>query len=118
MRIKIHIAAIVSVLFCINSSYSSSSQNNNSLEAIIIPAIEFTDATLPDICNFLTIKSRECDPQHIGVKVTYDASMNDMTDFPITCSLKEIPILASVETFARGCDARFSVDGNKITFHK
>jgi hypothetical protein len=118
MRIKIHIAAIVSVLFCINSSYSSSIQNNNSLEYIIIPSIEFTDATLPDICDFLTMKSREFDPQHIGFKVTYDASMNDKTDFPITCSFKEISILTSVETFAQVMDARFSVDGNKITFHK
>jgi hypothetical protein len=118
MKIKIRIAAIASILFCINLLYSSSSQNNISLEAIIIPSIEFTDATLPDICNFLTTKSREYDPQHIGVKVTYNASMNDKTDFPITCSFKEIPILASVETFAEVLDARFSVDGNKITFHK
>jgi hypothetical protein len=119
MKIKTYIAAIVSVICCTHLSYGAIDESNEkSLDAIIIPKIEFSDATLPDICDYLTMRSRQLDPQHIGVEFTYEASMNDMTDFPITCSFKDIPVLSLAETLAQLLDARFSVDGNKITFYK
>lgn len=118
MKIIQKLVIFISILFIFNiSNLSQASYYENNFQEIIIPSIEFTDATLPDICNYLTKKSNELYP-NINIVVTYDESMRDRVNSTVTCSFKEIPILAAVEIFAELLDARFSLQKNKIIFHQ
>lgn len=57
---------------------------------IIIPSIEFRDATLAECINFIRIKSRELDPDKKGVNIILKPGGNETAR--ITLSLKNVPL--------------------------
>ena len=82
------------------------------LNQIIIPKLEFREATLQEAVNFLTRKaiehSPEADPAHRGVSIMLNAGEAGPIETKITVSLTNIPLLAALTYVAQlaGLEAR------------
>jgi len=62
------------------------------LSSIIIPKVEFHDATVREALNFISTKAKEVDPQKIGVPIFYNPTTGQISeDARLTVSLQNIP---------------------------
>jgi len=65
---------------------------------IILPEVNFHDATLPEAINFLRIKSRELDPAKSGINLLVSSGGNP--DAKLTMNLTDIPLSEAVKYIA------------------
>ena len=61
------------------------------LESIIIPKVEFTDANIDEILNYLQEQSKELDPTGEGVNIVFNKGSDDIIQ-TLTVSLRNLPL--------------------------
>lgn len=61
------------------------------LNSIIIPSVDFNEASIADAANFLTVRTRELDPDGIGVSVLLRSEAVAANSAPITLRLTNVP---------------------------
>ena len=87
--------------------FKESTKIPEKLEKIIIPKIDFTDATIPEVVAFLTRRSEELDTidfddQLKGVNIFLDIPDDSPeASYPITLSLSDVPLGFAIESVAR-----------------
>ncbi len=63
---------------------------NTTADGIIIPEVQFHDATLAEAVEFLRVKSREVDPKNKGLNILIRPDVDSNTK--ISMHLKEAPV--------------------------
>jgi beta-lactamase regulating signal transducer with metallopeptidase domain len=86
------------------------------LNGIIIPDIEFRDATVRECVDFLSQKSREldtagADPSRRGVNIVLKGDPGGR----ITLSLTKIPLIEAIKYIAQLSNLKVAVDGDVVT---
>jgi hypothetical protein len=81
-------------------------------ERLIIPRLEFRDAKLDEAVDFLVRKSREVDPDHIGLKITLGGQKDEVTE--VNLSLMQVPLADVVRMLAMYADLEIVVQGEAI----
>ena len=81
-------------------------------KTIIFPKIEFREASLPEILDFLRVKSKELDPEKIGVNLVIKPGTT--SDAKISLSLTNIPLLEAVHYVVSLADLEYRVQPNAI----
>jgi len=71
---------------------------------IIIPKVEFRDATVEEAVNWLRAKSRELDPEKKGVEIILGAGTEKIKEARITLSLTDIPVNEFVKYIAEAAN--------------
>jgi general secretion pathway protein D len=61
------------------------------LNSIILPSVDFNDASIVDVANFLTTRTRELDPDGIGVSVTVKSEAAAAGTAPVNLRLTNVP---------------------------
>lgn len=89
------------------------------LRRIVIPRVEFSDARLIDVLEFLSQKSveldsAETDPTRRGVNIVVDSSGavdgTDLSQLPLSVRLSNIPLEAALQYVTQQVDMKFRVD--------
>jgi hypothetical protein len=100
------------------------------LGSIIIPRIYFRQASVREACEFLTKRSIELDPEHIGVKfvMNFDklqpagtSTVTGNTEAPlppdkgsITFDLYNIPVSEGIKYMARIAELEYRIEGHTV----
>jgi beta-lactamase regulating signal transducer with metallopeptidase domain len=79
---------------------------------IIIPSIEFRDATLTECIDFILIKSRDLDPDKKGVNIIVKPGGD--TSARITLSLKDVPLSEALRYCAELANHKLTTDGQSF----
>jgi beta-lactamase regulating signal transducer with metallopeptidase domain len=77
--------------------------------SIILPTIEFRDATLQECVDFIRIKARELDPAKKGVNIVFKPGMDAAA--LITLSLKNVPVSEALRYCAELGKHKITSDG-------
>lgn len=78
------------------ASTSTKSSASAKAKTIIIPAIQFTSASVAEAVEFLRIRARETDPQNTGINII----LSNPTNAQITLDLKDVPLDAALQYVA------------------
>ena len=90
------------------------------LNTITIPRLEFNNARLVDVVEFLSQKSQELDtsepdPTSRGVNIVIDSSGaldgRDLSQIPLTVRLSNIPLAAALKYVTQQVDMKYRVEG-------
>lgn len=107
-----------------DTANSGSPQIEAKLNRIIIPRIEFDNARLADVLEFLSQKSQELDvtetdPARRGVNIVVDSSGSpdgrDLSQTPLTVRLSNIPLGAALKYVTQQVDMKYRVDSFAIS---
>jgi hypothetical protein len=85
-------------------------------EKIILPKIEFSDATIRDVVAALATKSRELDPEGKGVKFFVTLPPTDTTT--ISVSLENVPLTEAVKYVAQLVGLEVDAIGDEIVLRQ
>lgn len=80
------------------------------MKKIVIPGIEFRQANLRNICDFLQQASRECDADHIGVNIVLNVASTE----EFTFRAHNISLLDAVETLTKVAGLRYRIEGATV----
>ena len=78
-------------------------------DKIIIPSVEFRDATLAESIEFIRIKSRDLDPDKKGINILLKG---DGGSAKITLSLKNVPVSEALRYCVELAGQKLSADEN------
>lgn len=81
---------------------------NNKLDSIIIPRLDFNEATLSEAVAFVEERARKLDPEHDGVSIMLDAP--EAAGQRITLSLTDISLRAAIRYVADAANLKMKVE--------
>ena len=85
------------------------------LNTIVISQLNFRDAALEEVVNFLRLRSRELDPEGQGVNfVITSAAMQAAQDAKITLQLSDVPLGTALEYVTSMAGVSLRVDENAV----
>ncbi|MEM7395232.1 MAG: hypothetical protein AAF492_23105 [Verrucomicrobiota bacterium] len=93
------------------SSASAQSTIGIRLNTIMMPDLNFRNRTVQEICDFLMAKSRDLDPEGIGVNIIL---MTDKKNEKVTWSLKSTSVKRVIELLVATADLDYVVDRNAV----
>jgi beta-lactamase regulating signal transducer with metallopeptidase domain len=82
---------------------------------IILPKVQFREATLAEAVEFLRIKSRELDPEKRGLNILVKPGGDPMAK--ITMQLKDVPAYEALRYVAEISGCKLTVDGDVFVIH-
>jgi hypothetical protein len=84
-------------------------------EKIIFPRVEFREASLQEIAHFLSKKSKDLDPEKIGVEIQITPEGLAAADkTKITLSLNNVPQIEIVKYVTNLANLRYTLETSKI----
>jgi hypothetical protein len=83
--------------------------NAEAASPIILPQVEFRDATLDEAIAFIRAKSRDVDPDKKGVNILRKPGG---TDAKLSLSLKQVPVNEALRYIAQLANHQLTVEGN------
>jgi len=92
------------------------SQINRKLDDIIIPRIEFHDATIREALDFIkaraaALDTTEQDPAHRGVNIVLEIGPNSPeANSRITLSLNDVPLRAAIDYVAKAANLKLKIE--------
>ncbi|MES2571552.1 MAG: hypothetical protein V4710_16045, partial [Verrucomicrobiota bacterium] len=108
---------------------TSTGKTRLKLDSIILPKLDFRDATISEALDFLTRTSREADPEKIGVKIflNLDSGLEgvrpvpglnpvpvELSDRCITFSLLNIPLKLALNYVTQLSETRFRIEDRGV----
>jgi general secretion pathway protein D len=97
-------------------SFRGTQSISNKLDSIIIPRIDFTDASIREALDFIKKRSieldtTESDPSAKGINIVLKLPPDSPDySFPITLSLTDVPLRAGIDYIARAANLKIKVD--------
>ena len=90
------------------------------LANIIIPKIEFHEATVSEAIDFLNQKCRELDPEHQGVRIKIQGINSSQTggnssDQKITLSLSNCPLMEAMHYITSLANLKIKIEGDQVS---
>lgn len=90
--------------------------------SIILPKVEFREATIQEVLEYLRVKAAEIDPEHAGVNIVLklppappaDSSRINPADARITLQLTNIPLYEALKYAAELCDLQLVTTRNAM----
>jgi len=116
---KSHVTAftILATLWAASATLSTSSAADATKAAtIILPKVEFRQATVDEGIGFFVVKSRELDPEKIGVPIILSPAEKAKST-KVDLSLTNIPLADAVKYFAIAADLQMTADGEALILH-
>jgi general secretion pathway protein D len=88
------------------------------LAEMIVDSINFDEATLEEVVEYLTVKSREVDPSGNGVNfvLQLDAEDDASRGATLNLRLRNVPMFEIVKLVARGTGTVYRIDGSAVKF--
>jgi hypothetical protein len=84
---------------------------NKKLKSIIIPEIEFKEASLESVIAFFVQRSRELDPEKRGINFVLSSKMSSIAQSSkITLSLRKIPLSEALRYSLMQIKAEYRID--------
>lgn len=83
------------------------------MNEIILPSVEFRNATLREAVDFLSAKSRELDPSGRGVSIVLDSSLNHDSG-SVSLSLQDVPFSEALRYVCELSQCRFKVGAHEV----
>ncbi len=93
----------------VEATTDSISAAATSADKIVLPSVEFRDATLAEAITFIRIKSRDLDPDKKGINILLKGNGGSAK---ITLSLKNVPVSEALRYCAELAGQKLSTDGN------
>ena len=93
----------------VEATTDSKSAAATSADKIVLPSVEFRDATLAEAITFIRIKSRDLDPDKKGVNILLKG---DGGNAKITLSLKNVPVSEALRYCAELAGQKLGTDEN------
>ncbi|MDE1171148.1 MAG: type II and III secretion system protein [Verrucomicrobium sp.] len=88
---------------------------NRKLESIVIPSVEFSDASLQNAVDFLNDKTRQLDPEHEGINfIPRPEALSQAKT--ITLSLKNVPLKEVLRYLTQLAQVKFKIDPSAVFF--
>jgi len=82
------------------------------VNALILPRIDFKDATLKEILSFLETNSKQLDPEQKGIKIVLKDPKSEQGDSKITLSLSNVPMLEALRYVTNLTNTKFKIGKN------
>jgi beta-lactamase regulating signal transducer with metallopeptidase domain len=79
---------------------------------MVVPSLEFREASLPDVVAFLVAKSREFDPEKKGVNIVL--RLSDAKPPAITLNLRDVPLSKALKYVAQIADLELVADDHAL----
>lgn len=83
------------------------------LRSLILPQVDFSDASIKDAADYLTSQSRAIDPENTGVSFLVQNAASDQSK-TVTISLRDVPIGEALRYITRLAEVKFKVDENAV----
>jgi len=83
--------------------------NVEAASPIILPQVEFRDATLDEAIAFIRAKSRDIDPNKKGVNILVKPGGKDAK---LSLSLKQVPVNEALRYIAELANHQLTLEGN------
>ena len=77
---------------------------------LIIPSVEFIDRGVTDAIDYLREKSKEVDPERIGVQIMVTGQKGKNADKRLTFSLQNVPLYDAIRYLCLQADLRFRIN--------
>jgi len=77
---------------------------------LIIPSVEFIDRGVTDAIDYLREKSKEVDPERIGVQIMVTGQKGKNADKRLTFSLQNVPLFDAIRYLCLQADLRFRIN--------
>jgi S1-C subfamily serine protease len=117
-RFTVFLGAMIVALLATSSSSDANESSEyairTKLRMIVFERIRFTDASLPEICEFFTSQSRTLDPENVGVIVQYDPSIPSNNRNLVTLSAADIPMRDALEMVSRILNATTEITNRGV----
>jgi hypothetical protein len=84
-------------------------------EKLIMPEVEFHEATVPEIVTFLNKATKDLDPLKIGVPLELSpAALAEAKNTRITLTLKNVPVIEVIKYVTNLGNLRYAIEKDKV----
>ena len=100
-----------------STKYSQSGRESitQKLRTLIFPQVEFAGATLPEVAELLRVRSRDLDPQGVGVSFVLNVPQ-DAREKPISLNLSNVPMEEVLRYVSESCGVAYKVEDHAVIF--